>query len=468
MILSMTRLTRTLAILAGALCASTTFAAAADVTFTKDVAPILFANCASCHRPGEVAPFPLLTYKDAAKRADQLAEVTQSKFMPPWKAEPLDHAKFLGERRLTDAQVATLQAWAKAGAPEGDPKLMPEAPKFVEGWTLGEPDLIVKMPKAYTVKAEGRDEFRSFVIPIKLPEDKYVTAVQYRPGNPKIVHHALLFLDNSGKAAEMDGQDGKPGFGKMGGRGFIPSGGLGGWAPGVTPHHLPDGVARLMPKGSDLIIQTHFHPSGKAEDETSSVGLYFAKAQPKQVLATIPMAGRPLDIPAGEKNYKVTKTFTSPVEVDLLGITPHAHLLCKSIKVTATYPDGKVVSLIDVPKWDWNWQEQYQYDKSMKLPAGTKLYGEWVYDNSSDNEANPSNPPKAVRWGEQTTDEMALVFFQILSDFDSTKVAGGGGSRRLGAEAGALRQMLLKRFDKNKDGKLDEEEEADARKAFGR
>jgi hypothetical protein len=456
-----------IALLGGAL-ASSSPSFGAEVTFSKDVAPILFAHCANCHRPGEVAPFSLLTYKDAAKRAKQIAETTGDRFMPPWKAEPLEHAKFLGERRLTDEQIATLKAWAEAGAPEGDLKLLPATPKFTDGWTLGEPDLVVKMPEAYTVKAEGRDEFRSFVIPIRLPEDRYVTAVQYRPGNPKVVHHALLFLDTSGKAAELDAQDDQPGFAKMGGRGFIPAGGLGGWAPGVTPHHLPDGVARLLPKGSDLIIQTHFHPSGKAEKELSSVGLYFAKKEPKQVLATFPSAGRPLNIPAGEKHHKVTNSFTVPADVTLLGLTPHAHLLCKSIKVVATLPGGKEMTLIDVPQWDWNWQEQYQYDRPISMPAGTKVYSEWVYDNSSDNVANPSNPPRPVRWGEQTTDEMALVFFQTLTDFSATQVAGGAGGRRLGPEAGMVRQMLLKRFDRNGDGKLDDREEAEARKAFGR
>lgn len=442
---------------------------AADVTYSKDVAPILFANCAGCHRPGEVAPFSLLTYKDAAKRADQLAEVAHTRFMPPWKAEPLEFGHFVGERRLTDAQIKTIVDWAKAGAPEGDAAQTPEPPKFVEGWTLGEPDLVVTMPKTYTVKPEGRDEFRSFVLPIRLPEDRYVTAVQYRPGNPKVVHHALLFLDASGKAADLDGQDGAPGFAHMGRRGFIPAGSLGGWAPGVMPHHLPDGVARRLPKGSDLIIQTHFHPSGKPEQEISRVGIYFAKEPPKQILATLPMSGRPLSIPAGEKHHVVEKDFTVPLSAEILGLTPHAHLLCKSIKVTATFPDGKEQTLIDVPTWDWNWQEQYQYDKPLTLPAGTKLHSEWVYDNSSENEANPNNPPKDVRWGEQTSDEMALVFFQTVTKFDKDAFAGGGGAGRLlGAEAGAVRQMLLDRFDKNKDGKLDDEEREEARKAFGR
>src|SRR4051794_14507716 len=439
-----------LALLVGALLSPSSWAA--GVTYSKDVAPILFANCAGCHHPGEVAPFSLLTYKEAAKRADQLAEVTHSRFMPPWKAEPLEFGHFVGERRLTEAQVKTIADWAKAGAPEGDPKETPEPPKFAEGWTLGEPDLVVTMPKAYPVNSEGRDEFRSFVIPIRLPEDKYVTAVQYRPGNPKIVHHTLLFLDTSGKAAELDGQDGKPGFGKMSGtRGFARAGSLGGWAPGVVPHPLPDGVARLLPKGSDLIIQTHLHPSGKAEEEVSTVGLYFAKEPPNQVVASLPMAGRPLDIQAGENHHVVQKDFTLPISAELLGLTPHAHLLCKTIKVTATFPDGREQTLINVPAWDWNWQEQYQYDRPLKLPAGTKLHSEWVYDNSSANEANPNNPPKDVRWGEQTSDEMALVFFQTL--------------RPVG-EGGPLRQMLLDRFDKNHDGKLDDEEREEARKAF--
>ena len=290
-------------------------------TFNKDIAPILFQNCATCHHPGEVAPFSLLTYADAKKHSSEIADLTQHRQMPPWKPAH-GFGEFVGERRLTDPQIELIQQWVKNGRPEGNPSDLPPEPKFAEGWALGTPDLVVTVPKAYTVRSEGRDVFRSFVVPLNLTEDKYVVAVEFRPSNRKVLHHALFFLDASGRAREMDGADGQPGFGRgAGGLGFIPSGGLGGWAPGVTPKRLPDGVGRLVRKGSDLVIQTHFHPSGKVETEQSTVGLYFAKKPPEKLFVSN-MRGlqrSKLDIPPGDKNYELSDSFTVPVDIKLQG-----------------------------------------------------------------------------------------------------------------------------------------------------
>src|SRR5437870_1551557 len=241
-------------------------------TFTKDIAPILYQNCVSCHRPGEVAPFSLIDYKTVKKHSEDIASVTESRFMPPWKAEA-GHGDFMNERRLSDAQIQLIQLWVKQEAVEGNAADLPAAPKFAEGWYLGEPDLVVKMPEAYTVPAEGRDVFRCFVIPMDLPEDKFVRAVEFRPSNRRVVHHSLLFLDTTGAARKLDEADPGVGYGKMGGVGFVPSGGLGGWAPGVFPQPLPDGIARRIRKGADLVLQTHFHPTGKEENEQSSFGI---------------------------------------------------------------------------------------------------------------------------------------------------------------------------------------------------
>ena len=238
--------------------------ALAAPTFNKDIAPIMFNHCASCHRAGEIAPFELLTYKDVKKRATLIVDVTEDRFMPPWHAEK-DYGTFHGERRLTDAQIAMIKQWVDAGCPEGDAKDLPPQPKFTDGWQLGEPDLIVKMTEAFEVPAEGRDVYRAFVLPLGLTEDKYVRAVEFRPGNRRVSHHALLFLDDSGKARELDERDPGPGYRSFGGPGFAPSGGLGGWAPGNQPVELPDGVARSIKKGSDLVVQMHFHPTGKVE-----------------------------------------------------------------------------------------------------------------------------------------------------------------------------------------------------------
>lgn len=398
--------------------------ARAAVTFNKDVAPILFANCVSCHRPGQVAPFSLLTYAEVRRHSHEIAELAGNRQMPPWKAED-GFGEFVGVRRLSDRQIQTIRQWVNDGKPQGNPADLPPAPTFKSGWTLGEPDLVVKMPQAYTVRADGSDDYRVFVIPLNLTEDKYVTAVDFRAGNPKIVHHSLFFLDSSGRARELEARskDGKPGYFGSGGPGFRPSGGLGGWAPGVVPRFLPDGVGRPVRAGSDLVIQTHFHPSGKVEREQSVIGLYFAKTPPQKVLVSIPRGSHDIDIQPGDKHYVVNTTFKLPAPVELEGIIPHAHLLCRQIKVTATLPDGTVQPLIWIRDWDWNWQEQYQYVKPLHFPRGTEVRQEFIYDNSSDNDHNPNTPPRRVRYGEQTGDEMSLVFYQLLIDRRTLEMA---------------------------------------------
>ena len=405
------------------------------LTFTKDIAPILYSNCVSCHRPGEVAPFSLLDYRTVKKHAEDIATVTQSRYMPPWKAEA-GHGDFMNERRLTEAQIETIQTWVKQGAIEGDPKLLPAAPKFSEGWYLGEPDMVVKMPEAFTVPAEGRDVFRCFVIPMDIPEDKFVRAVEFRPSNRRVVHHSLFFLDNSGAARKLDEADPGVGYGKTGSPGFLPSGGLGGWAPGVFPQPLPDGIARRIRKGADLILQTHFHPTGKEEIEQSSFGIYFYKEPPKAVMHGTMVASRKIDIPPGEKNYKVEASITSPLDVDLIGITPHAHLICKEMKVWATFPDGKAQDLIWIKDWDFNWQDQYLYKKPIRIPKGTRVDMEFTYDNSTANPRNPFNPPQRITRGEQTTNEMAITFLNVVPV--GFGLGGGAGDGRL--------RELLERF----------------------
>jgi mono/diheme cytochrome c family protein len=419
-----------------------------QVTFTKDVAPILFSNCASCHRPGEVAPFSLLSYQDAKRRASQLADVTESKFMPPWLPAEA-HGDFKDARRLSESQIKTLRAWSDAGAPEGDAKDLPPAPKFADGWALGEPDLVVKMPEKYTLRAEGRDVFRVFVIPLDLQKDMYVRAIDFRPGNRKIVHHALFFLDSTGQARKLDAEDKEPGYSRAGGIGFMPTGGLGGWAPGVTPRFLPDGIARKLNKGSDLVVQVHFHPSGKLETEQASIGLYFTKKDPERLALSFPKPFRrsDLDIPPGTKNFVMEDTFTLPIDFDVAGIFPHAHLLCKEIKVDATLPDGRQIPLIWIKDWDWNWQDEFLYQKNIKLPRGTKIDQKYVFDNSAENVHNPSNPPRRVTWGEQTADEMAITFFLVTAPKDALIFqlgAGAVGNRAAGPRE-AIREALRQR-----------------------
>ena len=456
-------------------------------TFSKDVAPILWKNCAGCHRSGEVGPFSLLSYKDAAKRADDLAAVTSAHQMPPWKAES-GFGDFLDERRLNDKEIDTIADWAHAGAPEGDPKDLPPTPKFPDGWQLGKPDLVLEAPGSFDIPAGGKDLFRCFVIPIPIDATRTVAAVEFRPGNRKVVHHALFFLDSSGAARRKDEADPGPGYASFGGPGILPTGSLGGWAPGAMPRKLPDGMGKILRKGSDLVLQVHYHPDGKAEADKSSIGLYFTKTLARQVVAGIAVRSRDLDIPAGESRHHVTaQSEPLPVDAQAIGITPHMHYVGKEIKVVAETPDGQDIPLIWIKDWDFNWQGQYQYKSPIKLAKGTVIKLDAYYDNSAENPRNPSNPPKRVKWGEQTTDEMCLLAVQVVTDTpaDLMKIAGmrgnGLGAALAGGEAATPRAGMMRkgqaagkvadgfpipealkdrlsRFDKNNDGKLNAEE----------
>lgn len=384
------------------------------VTFARHVAPILYANCTICHREGEVGPFPLAGYADAAKRAGQIARVTQLRLMPPWMPAET-HGEFEGQRTLTSRQIAILQAWAEGDRAEGDATDLPPAPQFVSGWRLGEPDLILEMPIAFELRADGPDIYQNFVIPIDIPHDKLVAAVDFVPGNPRIVHHSLLFLDIWKAARRLDAKTPEPGYSSFGDPGFLPSGGIGGWSLGKTPMRLPNGMGRYLKKGSDLVMQIHYHPSGKRETDRSKVGVYFAD-QGQKVVADIWAATFTHNIPAGEKNYRVTAKYVLPNDVQVFGIVPHMHLVGRSIKALATFPDGTQRSLIEIPRWDFNWQDDYRFARPFKLPKGTRLDVEAFYDNSAGNPANPSHPPQPVTWGEETTNEMLYCFFLVTAD----------------------------------------------------
>jgi len=417
-------------------------------TFNKDIAPIVWNNCAGCHHAGEVAPFNLTSYQDVKKRAKQITKITHSRTMPPWKAED-GYGDFEGERRLTDAQIALIAQWAADGAPEGDAKDLPPLPKFTEGWQLGEPDIVVKMTEPFTVRAERPDIFRVFVVPLNIPQGKYVRAVDYHPSNRKITHHALLFLDNTGMARTLDEAEPGPGYTRAGGVGFLPSGGMGGWAPGAAPHRFPDGAAKVVGPHTDLVIQTHFHPSGKVEVEQASVGIYLTDEAPKRTVATLPLGVRStIDIPPGVKDYKWSDAFTIPVAVEIPAITPHAHYLCKDMEVWATLPSGEKKWLIWIKDWDFDWQGQYRYKKPVELPAGTKVEMVYTYDNSADNPRNPNSPPKRVHRGEQTTDEMGITFISLMpkNPTDIKEVRAAMREHFLSLSGGSRLGSLLDRF----------------------
>lgn len=383
--------------------------AKASVTFNKDVAPLVFQHCATCHRPGEVAPFSLLSYRDVRKRAELIRDVTGDRVMPPWRAEP-GSGHFADERRLSDEQVATIARWVDAGAPEGDPADRPDPPKFTQGWQLGEPDLVMTMPEPYELKAEGSDVYRGFVIPLKVPAGKYLRAVEFRPGNRRIVHHAVFTtMPHKAAQAKLESGDGKSFPTGLAPPGQLLPGQLAFWTPGMTPIPLPEGYAAALSAGSDLVLQLHLHPSGKVETEQSSIGFHFTDEAPRGRLNLLILNQRQIHIEPGDANYTVTATRTIPRDVDVYGVFPHMHLIGRKVKVTATLPDGTTQPLISIGDWNFNWQFYYRYSTPLHLPAGTKLEGRFTYDNSEQNPANPSHPPKPVTYGEQTTNEMAIM-----------------------------------------------------------
>ena len=384
-------------------------------TFNRDIAPIVFSKCATCHQPGEVAPFSLLTFKDAHKRAKQLAEVTGRRLMPPWKAQPA-HGEFLDERRLSEAQIEAISRWAEAGASEGNPADLPTVPKFPTGWQLGPPDLVVRMSQPYLLAAEGSDELRNFVIPIPLTEDRMVGAIEFRPGNRRVVHHALCYLDSNGAARKLDAKDPAPGYQSFGGPGFFPTGSLGGWAPGTVPRFLPDGVGRHLKRSSDLVMQIHYHRSGKPETDQSEVGIYFVRKPAARYIGGLTVENWEFKIPAHHMHFGVNADYTLPVDVTFVAAAPHMHLVGRELKVTAHLPSGEQRAMISVKGWDFNWQDNYIYREPFTLPKGTQLRLEAWFDNSTNNIANPSRPPQPMIYGEQTTNEMAMCIFEVTCD----------------------------------------------------
>jgi hypothetical protein len=394
-----------------------------SITYCRNIAPLIQTRCQNCHRSGQVAPFSLTTFEETAKHAEMLVEVTQKRIMPPWMPGADSEHRFVGERWLTDHELNLLQDWVAAGCPKGDEADLPPAAKFAEGWQLGTPDVIVRMPEPFTVRADGPDLLQNFVIPLGTDSDHLVAAVEFHPGNKRVVHHAVLFLDSKGQARKLDEATSEPGYANFGGPGFLPDGALGGWSVGNTARRLPNNMGRYLKKGSDLVVQIHYHPTGKEEVDQSEIGLYFVKKpveeslkESAKLVGSIWMANYEMDIPAGNADYRRSTAYRLPKDSIMVGIVPHMHLLGKSMKVTARLPDKSTAILIDVPNWNYNWQDEYYYERPFKLPAGTVLIVEASFDNSDQNPSNPSSPPKRVTWGEETDDEMLFCFFLLTAD----------------------------------------------------
>lgn len=386
----------------------------AEITYSEHIAPILQKNCQSCHRQGEVAPFALTDYQDAKAWATEIAEYTKARLMPPWKpAEGYGH--FKNERRLTEKEIHMITDWAEAGAPSGDLSKTPPNPTFHKGWILGEPDHIVEMPVEYEIEPEGEDEYRHFIIPTNFDTDMYVQAVDVQPGNRKTVHHVIIYLDVEGQARELDAKDPKPGYVTGGtGPGIDAAGTLGGWAPGMSPSVLPEGIGYQLPKGADIVLQVHYYRTGHVELDQSRVGLYFNKTDKTTPLKIGQAINTEFVIPPGEAKYAVKASRHVKKDSYLLATMPHMHLLGRDMRMIAKPPTGNPIDLIWIQDWDFNWQDIYHYRKPIFLPAGTQISLVAHFDNSSTNPANPHDPPIPVGWGNKTTDEMCIGFLYFV------------------------------------------------------
>ncbi len=397
--------------------AATAGEGARKITFNRDIAPIVFHSCAPCHRPGEGGPFPLLNYREVASHARQIVTVTASRFMPPWLPDKGDYP-LADDARLTTEQISLFAQWVKDGELEGAAKDLPALPHFVEGWQLGEPDMILKAAKPFWLPASGSDTYWNFVLPIPVEGTRWVKAIEIRPGNKKVVHHANILLDRLGTAREMEKTPGA-GFGGMEIRVesevFDPDSHLLFWKPGTRIEPEPDGLAFRVDKGTDLLLNAHLQPSGKPELIQPTVGLYFTdKPADKRPMLLEIEHDSALDIPPGVKDFVVTDSFTLPLDVDVMAVYPHAHYLGKDILATATFPNGTKKTLIHIPRWDVNWQAVFTYARPVTLPRGTVITMRYTYDNSEDNVANPNHPPQRVVGGNRATDEMAHLWLQVL------------------------------------------------------
>ena len=390
--------------------------AAGPVTFTRDVAPILHANCAGCHRPGGIGPFSLTTYEGARARAAAIAAAAAARRMPPWKPVA-GHGRFRNERRLADAEIALLARWAATGAPEGDPADLPAPPATGDGWQLGTPDLVATMETAFRLPAGGADVYRNFVLPAEPDSRRWVRAVELRPGagGGRVIHHARILLDTTGGARSLDAEDAQPGYdGLMLDSARFPAGHFLGWAPGKIPVELPEQIAWPLDPGTDLVLQLHLLPAREPVDVQPAIGLHFADRPATLTPVSVLLTSKAIRIPAGASSHVIEDSYQLPIAVDVLGIAPHMHYLGKQVEARATLPDGREEPLLRIDDWDFNWQDEYRYREPVHLPAGTRLRVRFTFDNSSANPHNPHAPPVTVGFGPQAGDEMAELLLQVL------------------------------------------------------
>ncbi len=420
-----------------------------EATFNRDVAPILHKNCAACHRPDDIAPMSLLTYKDARPWAKSIREQVSTRQMPPWRADPR-HGEFANDARLSSQEIETIIIWVEQGAKEGDAKDMPPAPRFVEGWKMGQPDVVISMLEDYTIAPTGPDEYVTFVVPTGFTEDKWVRGIEMRPGNRRVVHHGHVFVaapdpanpgklklpirlrtGNLGHAGAnwpvVDDGCSSPDGGRQPGQApSISDFTLISYLPGRQPDIWPDGYAKRIPAGSSVIFQLHYsRTTGAPEKDRTSVGLIFAKQPPEHEVKRIEVRNFLFKIPPGAESHRVTACYTFDRDVQAMGYTAHMHFRGKASRFEAIYPDGRRETLLDIPDYSFNWQMSYKLKRPQPLPKGTRIVITSHFDNSSRNKFNP-DPAKTIRYGEPSDEEMADGWIEYIED----KPESGGRGKK--------------------------------------
>ncbi|QQS46100.1 MAG: thiol-disulfide isomerase [Acidobacteriota bacterium] len=385
-------------------------ATASQVTFTKDVAPILQKNCMSCHRPGEIAPMSLLSYKEVRPWAKSIRERVLDRTMPPWSADP-NHGEFKNDPRLSQQEIDTIVKWVDGGSVKGDDKDMPPNPKYPEGWSIGTPDAVISMQEEHQVPADGEVPYLYFSMPTNFTEDKWVQALEIRPGNRAVVHHVIAFAQEPDTSGKVDGSGGEFRRGRTQ---------LGGITPNKTGVTFEPGVAKLIKKGSNIVFQMHYTTNGQAATDRTSIAFIFARQPATRILHTGNAINTRFVIPAGHPNYEVTASKTFDEDVHITGFMPHMHVRGKDFTYTAVYPDGRREILLSVPAYDFNWQLSYELKKPKAMPKGTKLECVAHFDNSTKNKFNP-DPTKPVAWGDQTWEEMMIGWFSYTRDAETIK-----------------------------------------------
>lgn len=432
-------------------------------TFADDVAALVHRECSGCHREGGSGPFVLDDHASVARRRSQLLEVVESGLMPPWP--PVEgYGKLADERVLTDDEKQLLRRWVAAGAPEGDPARTPAAPTFAGGWQLGEPDLVLEMDEAFVVPADGYDRWQCFVLPTELAEDRVVRAVELRPSNRRVVHHLIAYGLRDGSGADSLGA----GFEGMCVDHLAVDDMLGGWAPGLQPIALPDGLGFRLPAGAAVVVDAHFQPTGRVEEERSRIGLTFANAAVERELTLLWLGAKGMCIPPGTREYRVRDRFELPVDTEVTAVLPHAHQVCREVRAWAELPDGSTEPLIWIDDWDFDWQGQYPLAEPLHLPRGSVIACEYVFDNSA-RPANPFDPPRRIIGGSRSIDEMASFYVQVVvDDADALAELRAAQALHVGAVEARTAHLetwttyVVQQFDRDGDLSLDATEESAA------